>query len=241
MRKPRPSTAASRLAVLIPLLGAALQGCFEGKLQFSDEKSAPEQAQVSSEILTKDPTPPSEHYLPRRTSDSKLRTRDRALLSSTLISIFGSDPTVVAASQNLIVKSTQYFGRPCDTAVPLTGSVDMGCPPGQFTQTPSYLPPSGASESLRIRACELITAQDVNIQFALDQFSGTPGTIPEINGATLQSAFELFHLGRETPQEAIVALQDLAAATAQDKAATKLDSWRMILLTLCIDPSWLMI
>lgn len=229
------------LVVLVSLYATGLQGCFESKLQFTEESKEPEQAQVSPEILNKDPTPPSEHYLARRSSDSKSRTRDRLLLSSTLMGIFGNDPSVASATQNLITKSTPYFGRPCDTAAPLAGSQDKGCPPGQYTQTPSYMPPSGASESLRIRACELISAQDVNIQFALDQISGSAGSLPEINATTLQAAYELFHLGIELPEGAEDALQDLANQTAAEKTAGKLEPWRMVLLTLCLDPSWLMI
>ena len=68
--------------------------------------------------------------------------------------------------------------------------------------------------------------------FALAQITkASPEKAP--SDATIEGAYELFFPGSEAPDEVIEALGDVA-----DQADKALESWRLVLLTLCLSPDW---
>jgi hypothetical protein len=174
-------------------------------------------------------------------------------LDSTLTGIFG--PTAAPITGNLILKSPDFFGRPCDTAEP-SAQGDPACQvnintsigrthiPGSVN-TPSTLPASITSEILRIRACEEVIAKDEAVTYAarlaesVGDSESISAELPVPDEPRIAGAFELFHPGKVAPAEVISALKNLGdASSAATPDLPALEGWRLILLTLCLDPSW---
>jgi hypothetical protein len=163
-----------------------------------------------------------------RTAQNRVKLGDRFYVASVLSQVFGpeSDATVNA----LIRNNPVAFGGPCDQFGREGGN---GCAGRLSSSQVTILPGSMATrEGLRMRACEAIVQKDAALVFALTQITkASPDKAPD--DATIEGAYELFFPGAEAPDEVVAALGDVAGQG--DKA---LESWRLVLLTLCLSPDW---
>jgi hypothetical protein len=98
---------------------------------------------------------------------------------------------------------------------------------------PSSLP---TREGLLIRACDTVALQDGAITYAVEtQLKQSVTNFPA--GEQIDAAYELFYPGM-TPSDAVRAALAGVVQTSRDKDFHSRDSWRFLLLTLCLSPGW---
>jgi len=185
-------------------------------------------------------------YLMKATSDSRLRVSGTRYVSSVLTSVFGEGIFQTQTVQSLIgTQFSTFGGGSCDPYVP------GECPGTSAVNTPDSFGFSRSGESLLdsvpslgsgrsalvTRACDKLVSHDPALLIAASQITGngtgSPWAAPTDVG--LVAAFQLFYPARTPSTEVITELRSVSTQAAQYGYQ---ESWRFVLLTVCLSPAW---
>jgi hypothetical protein len=204
-------------AVLVLIL-VFVASCSKGPLTFRNEENLSSTGPLDRGLLN--------------IAESRLRLAPRTFVATTLNDIFGT--SIEATTQDLIGSRVGQFGGPCDPAIP------NDCQQGGDSLAPMVPVANSARAALSTRACDKIASSDAAVTFAGAQAStsGTTAiTTRNPNQAEIAAMYDLFFPGR-TPNQEILTNLAAIATDARNLNYSYIESWRFILLTLCLSPDW---
>lgn len=167
---------------------------------------------------------------------AELNVADRYYVESVLLQIFS--PTSAADKNKLQVEIIERpeFGGPCDPYEPsetTTAAVEfprLRCLNGISTVLTSTANPMRFS--LTTKTCERLVSETTSFTRAMSKIFGN-GPIIAPNASSLSSAYSLFYQDENASSAITTALMDLSK-----KGSDANESWRLVLIALCISPGW---
>lgn len=180
-------------------------------------------------------TPNSAAYLAMQAAESRLRLGSREFINSHLEQLFG---TLTTGQRALILSQGPVVGGAEDFYEGLNrGNMDAAIIPVSVS----------AREAFRIRVCNSVVQTDVQVETALSRIYGVSGAaltaLKQRRPETLRelaTAYAAFFPGKSPDEDVLDSLKDLTIEANRNNPANAAinDAWRMLLLVLCLDPTW---
>jgi len=218
---------------VILTLASVLTGCTKtaNRSITSIRSLADDSSNGQTQILPENHPNPNENIVVE-VNGTRIGTRE--YVASVFENVFGESAEVSAIIDILVVKNITIFGGSCDNYNTSKCPLTTGRARFDASETPAAYPPR---EGLRVRACEEITNLDSAISYVVGEHLDIPSVSTEPSEVAVRKLYSIFYPGQDPSSEVVDSLLAIATDAKQRSYPTK-DSWRFIILTLCLSPDW---